>query len=70
MLICDSCAEHERFEKARKMTLAEYYEEFPDNMLYYGEEFYDDIESLLDSIDCDYYRIWQQRSKPISQIAQ
>lgn len=51
MLICDSCAEHERFEKARKMTLAEYYEEFPDNMLYYGEEFYDDIESLLDSID-------------------
>ena len=29
MLICDSCAEHERFEKARKMTLAEYYEEFP-----------------------------------------
>ena len=54
MLICDSCAEHERFEKARKMTLAEYYEEFPGNMLYYGEEFYDDIESLLDSIDCDY----------------
>ena len=46
MLICDSCAEHERFEKARKMTLAEYYEEFPGNMLYYGEEFYDDIESL------------------------
>lgn len=36
------------------MTLAEYYEEFPGNMLYYGEEFYDDIESLLDSIDCDY----------------
>lgn len=54
MLICDSCAEHERFEKARKMTLAEYYEEFPGNMLYYREEFYDDIESLLDSIDCDY----------------
>ena len=54
MLICDSCAEHERFEKARKMTLAEYYEEFPGNMLYYGEEFYDDIESLLDSIDYDY----------------
>lgn len=54
MLICDSCAERERFEKARKMTLAEYYEEFPGNMLYYGEEFYDDIESLLDSIDCDY----------------
>lgn len=33
MLICDSCAERERFEKARKMTLAEYYEEFPGNML-------------------------------------
>lgn len=50
---CRVC-ENERFEKARKMTLAEYYEEFPGNMLYYGEEFYDDIESLLDSIDCDY----------------
>ncbi len=56
--VCTKCQkerevkkERERFEKATKVTLDEYYKQRPGNMLYWDEEFYSDIEDLIDEND-------------------
>lgn len=46
--------EQEYFEKATKLTLEEYQEKYPDNMIVYGDEFYADIDTLLEDLYYDY----------------
>ncbi len=42
--------EQEYFEKATKMTLKEYQEKYPNNMMVYGDEFYSDIDDFLETL--------------------
>ena len=53
-LICNSCQEKERYNKSKKMTYDEYIEKFKDNMVVFEDNFYSDIEEVLDCCDrCD-----------------
>ena len=46
--------EQERFDKAIKMTLEEYQEKYPNNMIVYGDKFYSDIDDLLEDLYDNY----------------
>jgi hypothetical protein len=53
---CDSCNKlelkrwaNEKYEKAPKMTVAEYIEKFPNNGVFVGENYYDDIDYAIES---------------------
>ena len=50
--ICNKCREKELYDKAKKMTYAEYIEKFPDNMVVFEGEFFSEIEDVLDHCDC------------------
>lgn len=50
---CDSCREKVFFEKAQKITWDEYKEKYPYNMIFWNDEFYEDLGALLDS--CEFY---------------
>jgi len=57
---CDSCIEKSKiaaekvlFDNARKMTVKEYGEVSPDNPLFFNDEYYYDIEYVLDEIDAE-----------------
>lgn len=47
-LECDSCKEQRDYAKATKMSYAEYCEKFPKNMICFGENFYSELEELVD----------------------
>lgn len=54
-LICDKCNEEEKYEKAIKMTYDEYIKEYGDNMVVFGDDYYSDIEDVIDY--CESYEI-------------
>lgn len=56
-LKCPECQENARFEKARKMTIAEYEAEFSDCMVYDGSDYYCSVEDLLEAY------IWGSREE-------
>ena len=49
-LICEKCAKKRDYENATKMSYEEYKEKYPDYMIYYGGEYYADLEDLLDCL--------------------
>ena len=49
-LVCEKCSKKRRYEKATKMTYDEYIEKYPDNMIVYGDEYYTELEDLLDDL--------------------
>ena len=51
--------EQEYFEKATKMTLKEYQEKYPNNMIAYGDEFYKDIDDLLEDLYDNYDELFE-----------
>jgi hypothetical protein len=51
ILACDACSEKSRFEKAEKMTEAEYFQKYPNNMIYCEDRFYSDSDDLRDCLD-------------------
>lgn len=50
---CNACHEKREYDKATKMTIEEYNEKCPDNMVYYGDEFYFSVEDCLESLFCN-----------------
>lgn len=46
--ICSECHEKEQYDKAKKMTHAEYIEKYPGNMVVFNDEFYSVMEDVLD----------------------
>lgn len=48
ILKCNSCSSKEKYEAARKLTLEEYEKEFPGCMLYDGNDYFADMEELID----------------------
>lgn len=50
---CKSCSEIEKFNKAEKYTYEKYDEKFPDNMLFDGESFFSDMDSLVETLYYD-----------------
>lgn len=52
MLKCPSCQEKALYERGRKLTLDQYWSEFPGNMLYWNDHYYCDLDELIDS--CEY----------------
>jgi hypothetical protein len=55
--VCESCDEKRYFDKSVKMTIEEYNEKYPNNMVFYNDEYYLDVysclESLFDNYDSD-----------------
>lgn len=49
-LICDSCHEKRAFVKAVKMTVKEWEEKYPDNMVYYGDEYFYSVEDCMETL--------------------
>lgn len=48
MLVCNECAERKHFDKATKMSLDEYCQKFPGNMVFYQGQYYSEVQELLD----------------------
>jgi len=46
--ICDECVKKEQIENATKYTYKEYKEKYPNNYIYYNENYYNDLEDLLE----------------------
>jgi hypothetical protein len=51
-LMCDPCREKRDFDKAKKITIEEYEKEYSGNMVYYNDNYYTDIDDMLDSLCC------------------
>ena len=47
--VCEKCHEKRIYDRAEKLTYEEYVKKYPNNMLYYNEKYYGDLEELLDS---------------------
>lgn len=48
--VCESCAEKRYFDKSAKMTIEGYNAEYPNNMVFYNDEYYSDVDSCLESL--------------------
>lgn len=48
-ILCHECAEKRRYEKAEKMTYEEYIKKYPDNPLFLDDEYYWELEDLIDN---------------------
>jgi hypothetical protein len=48
--VCEPCAEKRYFDKSIKMTIEEYNKKYSDNMVFYNDEYYSDIDSCLESL--------------------
>ncbi|MBP3887629.1 MAG: hypothetical protein J6F30_08250 [Cellulosilyticum sp.] len=46
--LCERCKEKVAYEKAKKMTYEEYVKEYGDNMVVFGDDYYSEIEDVLD----------------------
>lgn len=46
--LCEPCCKQQRYDNAVKMTYAEYIEKYPGNGITLNEDFYSDMESLLE----------------------
>ena len=51
MLLCAKCREKKLYEEATKMTYEEYTKKYPGCMIYYNNDYYADLEELLDSVE-------------------
>lgn len=49
-LICNACRNKRDFDKAIKISIDEYEEKFKGNMVYYGGEFYFDVDDMLETL--------------------
>lgn len=50
-LICDNCRSQREFDKATRISLAEYEEKFDGNMVCYHDEFYSDVYDMLEMLN-------------------
>lgn len=50
-MLCQECAEKRRYEKAEKMTYKEYCEKYPDYPLFLDDEYYWELEDLIDRFE-------------------
>lgn len=48
---CDDCKEKIHIEKAKKMTYEEYIEKYRDNMFVHNDEYYSEIEDVIDNCE-------------------
>ena len=53
--VCEPCAEKRYFDKSAKMTVEGYSAEYPDNMVFYNDNYYSDVDSCLEDLfgNCD-----------------
>lgn len=56
--VCDPCAEKRYFNKSVKMTIEEYNEKYPANMVFYNDNYYSDVYECLESLfdSCSDYK--------------
>lgn len=52
-LACPECHEKNLFNKAKKMSYSEYIRQFPDNMIWDGDEYFSELEDMADSYICN-----------------
>ncbi|MGM9543767.1 MAG: hypothetical protein ACI3T9_02160 [Romboutsia timonensis] len=52
MSLCSSCSEKRAFNKAKKMTYEEYLKEYSGNMLVFGDDFFSEMEDVIDHCEC------------------
>lgn len=53
--VCEPCAEKRYLDKSVKMTVEEYSEKYPDNMVFYNDIYYSSVDECLESLfdNCD-----------------
>lgn len=53
--VCEPCSEKRYFNKSVQMTIEEYNEKYPDNMVFYNDTYYSDVDSCLEILfdTCD-----------------
>lgn len=52
-LVCDNCHNKRIFNKGNKMSYEQYRKTFPDNMIFYNEQYFPDLEDLLEYLACN-----------------
>jgi hypothetical protein len=50
-ILCDNCSEKQKYEEAIKFTYEEYVKNYPEHMLFHGDNYYLDMESIIDDLD-------------------
>jgi hypothetical protein len=68
-ILCDNCSEKQKYEEAIKFTYEEYIKNYPEHMLFHGDNYYLDMESIIDDLDIsesipDY--VWGTRREEIT----
>lgn len=48
--VCDTCSEKRYYNKSAKMTVEGYNAEYPNNMVFYNDEYYSDVNSCLEML--------------------
>jgi len=51
--VCELCAEKRYYDKSVKMTIKEYNEKFPDNMVFYDDKYYSSVDDCLEWLFSD-----------------
>ena len=51
-LLCKECSEKRKFDRAKKMSYSDYIKQFPDNMIWDGEDYYSELEEMADLYVC------------------
>ncbi len=53
-ILCRECAEKQKFDKAKKMSYSDYVKQFPDYMIWDGNDgYYSELEEMADMYACD-----------------
>lgn len=52
-MTCDSCREKEKFKMAKKMSYEHYIKEFPNYMVWDGDDYYQDLEDMAEIYACN-----------------
>lgn len=52
---CEPCSERRYYDKSVKMTIEEYNEKYPDNMVFHNDRYYADVDECLETLfnNCD-----------------
>lgn len=50
-LLCEKCDEERSYNRATKMTYDDYIKKYPGNMIFYNNEYYAELEELLDDLE-------------------
>lgn len=50
-LVCPECHEKRVYNKAKKMSYIDYIKKYPKNMIWYNDEYYSELEDLIDYLE-------------------